>query len=249
ALPDTFYLDSNLEAGLYTYCLTKVYTADGGIHTWTSCEGVECYDVEITEDCTPPSNLVATDELGDGFTATLNWEAPTGSGIDPQWLSYGADVNVDAIGGPAEFSYATKWDADQLAELDGGSVTQVKFFPREAGTSFTLKIWKGSDASTLLYEQPLTGLTYDDWNTVALDTPVELDVNEELWVGFYVVTGGYPAGCDNYVGSPNTDLITLDGVVWEHLAGYGLNYSWNLEAYVDNAKGETLTHLFTIATK
>ncbi len=239
ALPDTFLLDSDLEAGMYNYCVSKVYTADGGEHTWTSCEGVDCVEVEVTEDCNAPTELTVEDLLGDGITATLNWFGAGGS-FDPLWLQYDDGVNVDAIGGPAEFTYASKWDADQLEDFDGTAITQVKLFPREAGTAFTLKIFSGDNAGTLLYEQPLSGLTFDDWNTVTLDTPVAIDITESIWIGFYVVTGGYPAGCGNYVGEPNSDLITLDGATWEHLQDYGLNYSWNMGVYVESAKGETV---------
>jgi len=237
--PDTFYLDSNLEPGYYDYCIAKVYSEDDGAHSWTSCLDATCVDdVLVPEDCLAPENLTAEDLLGDGYTATLNWDAP--NGFDPVWMSYGADVNVDAIGGPAEFSVAVKWLPEQLADFDGAALTKVKFFPREAGSSFTLKIWKGANASTLLLEQPLSGLTFDDWNEITLDSPVDIDITEELWVGYYVVTSGYPAGCDNFVGGTygaNTDLVTLDGVTWERLADYGLSYSWNLAAYAEAAKG------------
>jgi hypothetical protein len=113
----------------------------------------------------------------------------------------------------------------------------VKFFPREAGSSFTLKIWKGANGGTLLHEQPLSGLTFDAWNEITLTAPVAIDATQDLYIGYYVVTGGYPAGCGNFTGNVNSDLVSLDGVVWEHLAGYGLPYSWNLGAYVEAAKG------------
>jgi len=236
AEPDTFFMDMNLMPGYYDYCIAKVYTEDDGAHSWTSCLDANCVeDVLVPEDCLAPENLTAEDLLGDGYTATLNWDAP--NGFDPVWLQYDDGVNVDAIGGPAEFSVAAKWDPSQLADYDGTAITKVKFFPREPGSSFTLKIWKGSNAGTLLLEQPLSGLTFDDWNEITLDTPVDIDVTEELWVGYYVVTSGYPAGCGNFTGNSNSDYVTLDGVTWGHLADYGLSYSWNLAAYVEAAKG------------
>jgi hypothetical protein len=137
---------------------------------------------------------------------------------------------VDGIGGPTEFSAAIKWDPADLQAidgLDGASMTKIKFFPREAGSSYTLRIWKGPNAGTLIHEQPLTSVNANEWNEVDLSTSVPIDVNDELWVGYYVVTTGFPAGCGNYMGNPNSDLVSLDGVLWERLNDFGLPYSWN----------------------
>jgi len=35
------------------------------------------------------------------------------------------------------------------------------------------------------------------------------------------------------------DLITLDGVLWEHLTDFGLIYTWNLRGFVTTAAGAT----------
>jgi NADH/NAD ratio-sensing transcriptional regulator Rex len=125
-----------------------------------------------------------------------------------------------------------------LTGFDGTAVTKVNFFPREAGSSFTLRIWQGANAANLVYEQPLSGLTFDAWNEVTLNTPAPIDPEQELWIGFYVLTGGYPAGCGTTTGAANGDYITLDGILWEHLSDYALNYTWNLAAYVEGAKGQ-----------
>jgi hypothetical protein len=238
-LPDTFYLDSNLEPGFYDYCVAKVYSADEGLHSWTSCLDATCVlDVPVYEECLAPQNLVASDELGDGYTATLIWEAPVT--FEPIWLDYGVEENVDGIGGPTEFSAAIKWDPADLQAidgLDGASMTKIKFFPREAGSSYTLRIWKGPNAGTLIHEQPLTSVNANEWNEVDLSTSVPIDVNDELWVGYYVVTTGFPAGCGNYMGNPNSDLVSLDGVLWERLNDFGLPYSWNLGVYAEASKG------------
>ena len=160
AEPDTFYLDMNLEPGYYDYCIANVYTEDDGAHTWTSCPDALCVtDVLVDEDCLAPENLTALDEAGNGTVVILNWDAP--NGFDPVWMQYDDGVNVDAIGGPTEFTYAIKWDPSQLEGFDGAAMTKVKFFPREAGTAFTLKVWTGANAGTLVHEQPLSGLTFD----------------------------------------------------------------------------------------
>ncbi|MDN5350277.1 MAG: hypothetical protein PWQ54_1673, partial [Bacteroidales bacterium] len=45
--------------------------------------------------------------------------------------------------------------------------------------------------------------------------------------------------CGNYTGDPNGDLITTDGVTWDHLNALGLPYTWNLRGFVTNAAGVT----------
>jgi hypothetical protein len=46
-----------------------------------------------------------------------------------------------------------------------------------------------------------------------------------------------PAGCDAGPANPNGDWISIDGTVWEHLAGYGLNYNWNIRAKLNPGEG------------
>ncbi len=236
--PDTFYLDMDLAVGYYDYCVAAVYSEDQGLHTWESCDVLCVEDVLVPEQCIAPENLTAEDLLGDGYTASLHW----GSSFEPVWLQYDDGVNVDGIGGPAEFSVAALWNPSQLVGFDGTAVTQVKFFANDAGagSSFTLKIWKGTNGATLIHEQPLSGVIFGDWNTITLTTPVAIDVTQDLYIGYYVVSTGFPAGCGDFTGNSNSDLVSLDGAAWEHLSDYSLPYSWNLAAYVEGAKGAVI---------
>jgi hypothetical protein len=63
---------------------------------------------------------------------------------------------------------------------------------------------------------------------------VTIDATQDLWLTFYTADIAYPmSGCD-YVGNSNSDLLSLDGVTWEHAAsGYGLNYTWMIRGLVE----------------
>jgi hypothetical protein len=224
------YTDLSLEPGYYDYCVTFVYE-DGA----ESCPGSTCVlDVLVPEDCVIPRELTAAIDATDPNLIHLLWNQGSGAA---DWLYYDDGVNVDGIGGPASFSWAVKFDPDQLTEFDGASVTKISIYNRLTSVN-TLQIYEGTDAATLLFEQDLTGLTVEAWNEVDLTSPVLIDVTKQLWITVYTTDGAsYPAGCGDATGNPNGDLITLDGSLWEHLSDYGLPYTWNLRAFVTDAKG------------
>ncbi len=93
-----------------------------------------------------------------------------------------------------------------------------------------------------LHTQTLSGLAEEAWEEVDLTAAVPLDITKELWITVYTADGtNYPAGCGAYTGNPNGDLITIDGILWEHLNDLGLPNTWNLRGFVTNIYGETLT--------
>jgi len=232
---DTFYLDENVNGGEFTYCIRYVYESGA-----MSCEGAYCLDVAIP--CEAPKNLTGEYvwEYNNGspeFGALIEWEA--GAAPVAEWLFYDDGVNVDGIGGPATFTWAVKFDPAQLADFDGASLTKIEIYNRLASAD-ELRIYEGTNAATLLHTQTLSGLGVETWEEVALTSPVLLDVTKQLWIAVYTTDGAnYPAGCGNYTGNPNGDLITLDGVLWEHLNDLGLAYTWNLRGYVTTMAGAT----------
>jgi len=131
-----------------------------------------------------------------------------------------------------------------LAEYAGTSITKMQIALNDEGfTAINLKIWKGANASTLLWESgdqtPVAGV----WVEFMVDTPVLLDVDSELWVGYDIVgqpAGDFPAGTDNGPAVAGYgDKITTDGVVWDNLSDFGLDYNWTIAAYVETLDGAT----------
>jgi hypothetical protein len=210
--------------------------------------------------CNPPVTLTAspTDEK----TITLTWHQPecgTSASFTPTWLHWDDGTNFTSIGtgGATNFDIAARWDATQIAAYDGGQITKVAFYPASAGTAaYSIRIWQGADAATLLVDQAVASPTLDDWNIIDVASPVPLDVTQELWVGVNVnASGGYPAGCD---AGPQVDgygnMIYFNGA-WATLTSLNpaLTYNWNVQGYVepmdDHAKKITPLPQNTVAYK
>jgi hypothetical protein len=174
-------------------------------------------------------------------TVQVDWSGTGGGGGSiEEWLRYDDGTNEDGIGGPATFSWATKYDPAQLVDLAGTSVTKIQLFNRTDVVN-KLQIFEGTNAATLLYEQDLTGLTVEDWNEVVLTTAVPIDNTKELWITIYTEAGaGFPAAVGPTQGEPNGDLISLDGATWMHLSDVPLDGTWNLATFVTDMNDRTV---------
>jgi hypothetical protein len=197
-------------------------------------------NVHIYAKCNPP---IALDVAGiDDLDITLTWSAPDcgKDGPDPIWIHWDDGTNADAIGtgGAANFDCAARWDATQIVNLDGGAVTKIAFYPASTGTgSFKIRVWQGPDAATLLVDQAVPSVTWDDWNIVDVASPVPIDITTELWIGYNIdATGGWPAGVDPgpaIVGYG--DMIYFGGVWASMYTAYALDYNWNIQGYIEAA--------------
>ena len=193
----------------------------------------------IAEQIYIPVNLTATVTEQD---VRLTWANYSGIPGSPGWLSYDDGTNYDGIGtgSSGTFDVAIRFDSGTMYGYADMELSKVKYFPRSANTTYTIKVWTGNDGtltpSTLVYSQAHTP-TVNQWNEVVLNTPIPISGTQALWIGYecVVATGAdyYPAGCDAgpaVVGYG--DLISLG--TWESMAtGYGLDYNWNLQGYFD----------------
>jgi hypothetical protein len=196
--------------------------------------------------CDTPTKLEGKEyDLADGENgAFIKWNAPELPEPPEGWIHWDDGTNFTGVGldADAPFDVSARWVANTFPEYAGTSITQVKVFAQDAGfTGWTIKIYSGANASTLLYSEDVTSqINVGAWTTITLATPVAYDVTKELWVGYTVdgLNGMFPAGADAgpaVVGFG--DKVSLDGVVWENLSDYGLNYNWNIQAYVEIIDG------------
>lgn len=206
----------------------------------------------IAEQIYIPVNLTATVTEQDVQLIWANYSGIPGS---PGWLSYDDGTNYDGIGtgSSGTFDVAIRFDSGTMYGYEGMELSKVKYFPRSANTTYTIKVWTGNDGtltpSTLVYSQAHTP-TVNQWNEVVLNTPIPISGTQALWIGYecVVATGAdyYPAGCDAgpaVVGYG--DLISLG--TWESMAtGYGLDYNWNLQGYFDIPIGTKAPKLLSI---
>lgn len=218
-------------------------------------EGVEDYSGTLTFSTSDPDLPEVSIPLSGygymmpplAFTASVNesnvqlsWLPPDGGPGD--YLQYDDGTNFQSIGltGGGTYAVAAKWEPDQLSSNSGNFVTAVGFFPTSETTNYTVKIWKGPNADSLVTSQFVDNLNTNEWNDVFLTNAVEIKDNETYWFGYEVdqPVDEFPAGTDNGPAvSGSGDLITLDGENWEKLTDYGLDYNWNIRAFVSENKG------------
>jgi hypothetical protein len=161
---------------------------------------------------------------------------------DGEWIHWDDGTNYTGIGynGPAEFAIASRWEATDLADYDGFFIKQISFFPLEANATYSLRIWTGEN-HTQQYAQDVEAVIIGEWNTVEFETTLfQIDASDELMFGIYInATTGYPAGCDAgpAVGGKGDMLYDVDDGWVAMAVDYGLDYNWNLQAYVMEPAG------------
>ncbi len=159
---------------------------------------------EVVEEFPAPSNLMA--EVVDDVNVNLSWNMPILPEDEGTWMYYGDGVNNDGfgIGSAAELVGAIRFDTDDLASYDGSMLSKVRFFPRVADATYTVKVWTGgsSDGTTFnpgteVFTQAAEGIAINEWNILEMATPLTIDASQELWIGIHADTpNGYPIGMD-----------------------------------------------------
>lgn len=158
------------------------------------------------------------------------------------WFSYVGDYsspNVLGIGMP--FNWGYMFPAELMNEYKGCSFTEFAFLDageEQFATHYTVNIYMGGDTApeTLVSTQEfeITG-TVGDVVTFRLDTPVEIDGTQNIWLTFYhdgSIQHSAPAVAD--VGNPNSRWLGIDGYGWMDVASVSSEvYSWLAWVYVD----------------
>ena len=229
--------------GTFEYCVEVVYD--------NACISEQvCVDATVDGELEIPENFEIVAEnwnaAGNAFDIEMIWEHSACGGGGGEWIRYDNGENNDAIGltGGGQFYVAARWDAAALAAFDGMTLNKVAIHPYAVGspgtgTAITLKVWTGANAANEVISQDIT-YTPSEWNEYVYTTGYTIDASTEMWVGYYVdqPDGDYAAGTDAgpAVGGYG-DMITLDGASWEAMgAAYGLDYNWNIAAYVEDGK-------------
>ncbi|MBL7086049.1 MAG: T9SS type A sorting domain-containing protein, partial [Candidatus Cloacimonetes bacterium] len=135
--------------------------------------------------------------------------------------------------------FATEDLIDYYEDYDLVGVQLYAYDP--SFTNITLKIWEGGsfgNPGTEVYSENITGqVNPETWTNYILEIPIELVVNNEYWIGYSVEhpAEGYPAGCDaGPAVDGKGDWISLDGVSWDELQDFGLDYNWNIRGVLSS---------------
>ena len=166
-----------------------------------------------------------------------------------EWLYY-FDTNATQIspigtGSAADVYWGIMFPANTLQPYAGTSLTKMSMYQLADYNSntVTVNVFLGGTTApqTLVSTMNYTPSVFDDFQEVTLTTPVPVDGTQNLWITVKQ-NGSYPALGVATTGNANARWISLDGVSWEDVAGYGLNYDWMIMGYVTNqGKGGELT--------
>lgn len=100
------------------------------------------------------------------------------------------------------------------------------------GGDYTMKIYQGQAPEQLVYSNTYTfDSTQTGYFGCTPDSLLHINTAQNLWVVFYHPDIVYPAmGC-SYMGNPNSDWISADGINWHHLntVAPSLPYSWLIQ--------------------
>jgi hypothetical protein len=88
-----------------------------------------------------------------------------------------------------------------------------------------------------LYEQEVENTVVGEWMEVNLDTPVDFDVNDELWIGYTIIgqpVEKFPAGYDDGPAvSGYGDMISTNGTSWDKISDFGIDHNWVVHAFAE----------------
>lgn len=169
----------------------------------------------------------------------LNWLPPiVGEPTELSWTT-GTNTTALAVYGGQPYFVAARWEPENLDGLEGFSVYQVEFFAYSALSDYTIKIWKGPLADSLIYQQQLSNVVSGQWNLVTLNNLVLIDTENELWIGLEIIQPEeeFPIGLDEGPAVAGYgDLINFNGF-WENISDYGLDFNFSLKSFVVDVAG------------
>ena len=186
--------------------------------------------------CVAPTGLTASLHAPEWNHVLLNWNAVVDS--TQQDIMWSTTTYSTRIGGgenvALDFTGVIRFTPTELASHSGQYLTSVSFIPGEDQTvcTYYVMVWQGGSVTndtifnpgTLMVNQIInTPLTINSINTILLDTALQIDVTQELWIGIRCdCSAGYPLGASNNTAVFNYgDLIAVNGTntVWETLSG------------------------------
>ncbi|MCF7920924.1 MAG: T9SS type A sorting domain-containing protein [Candidatus Cloacimonetes bacterium] len=181
-----------------------------------------------------PENLEAI--VNAAGQVELTWDPIPES--EAGWLQWDDGVNYGSLGFVAggTFYVAISFDQYDLAAYAGGTITELEIYIADEPTSMTIYIWEGSMAAEELLNQDFIPEAAS-WNTIILDTPLEIESGTEYWIGYRVTHEANldPAGYDDgpaVLGK--SSWITTDLETWDSMIGTGNPYNWNIHAFVED---------------
>ncbi|MGE0077120.1 MAG: carboxypeptidase regulatory-like domain-containing protein [Bacteroidales bacterium] len=194
----------------------------------------------VNEVASRPANVAATDRVNN---ALVTWNNP----IEPKWIQKDSRENYGSFGGNAGEAYSvghryTPEDFAALGITKGYSITKIRLFPSAIAT-YKLKVWVGSiESESEIYTETITP-TIGDWYEHTLATPVDIDITQNVVIGYEILqTGGaLPVGFDSGPCVLWGDVMKT-GSTWTtaHQQVSSMNYNWNIHAFCETSSNKQM---------
>jgi len=151
------------------------------------------------------------------------------------------DNNAIGLSGGGTYQAAIHLTTDELGAFGGYGIASVVFYHHEAGTheGRVIIYGPGSLPADTLATEAYT-VTGPGWFRVDLTTPVTIDGSADLWVSVEVThaAGEYPIGVDaGPAVDGKGDWVYAEGLPWDELQNFGLDYNWDIMALVSGGGG------------
>ncbi len=195
-------------------------------------------DVEGEGMIMPPSNVSAI--IDSTNIVEVSWFPPNAS---PDELKFGTGENAFTVGtSDGTYEMAVKFSPLDLMAYQGKFLNEIDFYIGSTNAEFTLKIYKGGNASEEVLSLPLNNadLLENQWNNVTLPEPIQISAADHLWIGYQVFVNSveFIGGLDSGPGVTGSgDLLKIEGM-WTTLSEYGFSNNWNIKGLlVDDPDG------------
>ena len=208
----------------YTYCVRVVY------NDYAMSEP-QCVLIDAPMQCVAPRNLysqLTVNENGE-YGVSLQWPFEISD-----WLSYDNDIPATGFsnnGSP--FYWGILFPSDILADYAGTSVTKVRLYDYEAGST-TILVYYGSQTAPMIQKhvQSVELGGTKQWIEVELDKAVPVTGEDHIWVMGYQT--GTAILCQDSGNKYNGRWYSINGSEWYDLKSLSsaYNYVWALKAYV-----------------
>ena len=203
--------------------------------SYYSMSCLESVSIYNPQPCNSPQNLEGENYFNDDndFGALISW------GFRPapiaEWLYYDNGLYDMALGADGMMYWGIKFGAEDLFAYRGSVMTKISLFDIAAG-AYQIWIYFGEEIMphALVHYQEMSLEGCNGWHSEMLSTNLELPENESVWIVIGQHGNTYPAAACASTGNPNGSWVSIDGVEWNELSYYNLNYTWMLRAFVTN---------------
>lgn len=232
---------NNVADGEHVYGIAAVY-ADGNV---SENENVS---INVVKDMSP-YNISNLKVSVDGQKATATWNAPKNDDSKNVSWATGNESGPGLVGTEeynGTYTAAAKYSGTILRPYKGYQIKAFRFMPlAKAYFSFTLM----KNGTEVVYRDVMDDeYAVGVWNTISLDSPVEIDVNAEYILAiecFEPENGAAPLGIDKYMSHTYSGDLFRQGADTEFKSlssseEYSYTGNWMIGMVVATAEGDDL---------